>query len=118
MPKYVATINVSGYLPQDDELAVFDDVREAWAYLAGERERAEDDAYSGDPGAEYSEDYSPTFHVLDGLGNGGRFASAVREAGLTADGRGTVYGPTPSYDGDRDLGLAYSVDYWQGGESE
>lgn len=38
--RYVATINVPGYLPMDDDPPVFDSAREAWQYLVGEVDRA------------------------------------------------------------------------------
>jgi hypothetical protein len=88
---YVATINVPGYLPMDDDPPVFDTAREAWQYLLGEVERGWDysDGSDAQEGA-YLETHTQ-FHAQD----------QTRE--------GTVYGPTPGYDGTHDLGLAYSV---------
>lgn len=95
---YIATINVPGCLPDDTEPHVFDTTREAWEYLADERKRDEDDVPS-DGG--YSETAN-TLELLSGDLNG-----------LTAigadDGCGTVTGSTPGYEGNHDLGLAYSV---------
>jgi hypothetical protein len=97
---YVATVNVPGYLPMDDEPPVFDTPGAAWGYLATERRDAEDNAEAADPnGADVTETssyYSETVDQLD----------ANESAGA---GPGTVYGDTPGYDGDHDLGLAYCV---------
>jgi hypothetical protein len=90
---YLATENVPGYLPQDDDPPVFGTPAEAWEYLAGERRRGEDDT----PGDVYSD-------TVDEL-----------EAAAASLGEGTVYGATPGYDGDHDLGLAYSVTLVAGG---
>jgi hypothetical protein len=95
---YVATTNVPGYLPMDDEPATFEDAREAWAYLAEERQRDEDNV-EGDG-------YSATHNTMESLGNG---TLNPNDAGLDFDYTGTVYGDTPGYDGDHDLGLAYCV---------
>lgn len=92
MPRYVATINVPGYLPMDDEPPVFDTAREAWQYLADERERGEDETEG--------EEYSQTFFTLRALAHDGP---------AEGDEPGTVYGYTPGYEGEHDLGLVYSV---------
>lgn len=81
---YVATINVPGYLPMDDDPPEFDTVREAWDWLLEEHER-------GGEGF----DVAPDPMIV-----------AEFEA---MTGTGTLYTPTPGYDGDHDLGLAYSV---------
>jgi hypothetical protein len=116
---YVATVNTPGYLPWADEPAVFESAQDAWSYLAEERQRGEDsaamvnDAYADQP-------YSDTFETLAALGHAARTASDVTEYNAvvygtesapdtTANGEGTVNGDTPGYDGDHDLGLAYSV---------
>jgi hypothetical protein len=91
---YVATINVPGYLPMDDDPPTFDSIRDAWLYLADERERGEDSA------EDWRDDDTTREDLLD-----------AAEAGV----EGTVYGPTPGYDGDHDLGLAYSVSLTEGG---
>lgn len=83
-PKYVATVNITGYLPMDDEPPVFDSIKGAWEYLADERE-----AYENDTDAEY---YSSTLDEL-------REMTTV----------GSVWGETPDYDGGHDLGLLYTV---------
>lgn len=41
---FLATVNVPGYLPEDNDPPVFDTPQEAWQYLADERERGEDSA--------------------------------------------------------------------------
>ncbi len=90
MSGYVATVNTPGYLPQDDEPPVFDTAREAWEYLADQREREEEDS---EPDAPADQELSDTYHEL----------------WLHRDEPGTVYGPTPGYQGSHDLGLAYCV---------
>ena len=87
--RYVATINVPGYLPMADDLPEFDTAAQAWQYLADERRHEEDDTDDGDP-------YSDTHATL------------VRQAEEDG-GAGTIYGDTPGYEGDHDLGLAYTV---------
>lgn len=89
MARYIATENTPGYLPQNDEPAVFSNPADAWAYLADERRDAED-------GEDGEGDYSDVVNELDA------YASAEH-------GPGTVYGPTPGYDGRHDLGVAYIV---------
>jgi len=84
---YLATQNVPGYLPQDDDPPVFDTPGEAWAYLADMARNSEDETDG--------EDYSQTVDTLDAYASAGH-------------GEDTVYGPT-GYDGDHDQGLAYSV---------
>lgn len=93
MTKYVALINTPAYLPWDDEPPTFDNPWEAWVYLADQRRRQEDDAED----AHLYPAYTDTVHELDRCADNGT-------------GIGTVYGPTPGYDGEHDLGLAYSVD--------
>lgn len=92
MTEYVATINVPGYLPMDDEPPTFETAQEAWAYLADERRNAED---------EEEGEYSTTVDELDAH-------AAAAGSGAPFD-VGTVYGDTPGYDGSHDLGLAYCV---------
>lgn len=96
---YVTGINTPGYMPFDDDPPIFETPAEAWEYLADERERQEDFAfdyaYSCDPGLP-DEGYSDTVKEL-------------REAALNGTGEGAIYGDTPGYDGDHDLGQAYTV---------
>jgi hypothetical protein len=96
MTKYLAFINIPGYLPEGDAL-VFDTPGEAWAWLADERKEAEESAY--EPGDD--EDYTETVHAL--------IERANAAEGSELYGPGTVYGETPGYDGSHDLGRAYSV---------
>lgn len=101
---YEATVNTPGYLPEADEPALFETVREAWEYLADERREAEDAAWEAD--LETAEGYSATVNTLE------QFSRGQFEPSLGAsddDGTGVVYGTTPGYDGDHDLGKAYSV---------
>ena len=104
MTAFVATINVPGYLPMDDEPPVFDTPAQAWEYLADERKRAEDDLPEWsdhecpDPNAC---GYTDTYAELAGLAGQG--------ADALWDGTGSVTGDTPGYSGDHDLGLVYSV---------
>lgn len=102
--KYVATINTPGYSPWDEDPPTFDTPREAWAWLADERVRAEDDAFFASALRE-DDGYSETVNRLESLGNG---TLALEEVG-DGDGTGCVTGDTPGYDGDHDLGLAYCV---------
>lgn len=114
---FVATINVPGYMPMDDAPPEFDTARDAWQYLLGERKESEDQGCDEtcEPGCEWSERtdaYSDTWSTLDTLGN--QRGDCTDEEwwllhGMSSDGQGTVYGRTPGYHGDHDLGLAYSV---------
>jgi hypothetical protein len=89
---YVATINVPGYLPMSDDPPVFDTAREAWEYLSEAHKVAADDAEAWriDNGIEREA------HEMDEMGS--------RE--------GVIYASTPGYEGDHDLGLAYSVTFF------
>ena len=87
---YLATMNTPGYLPWDDDPPVFDTASDAWAYLADERRSQEETVATDDS------TYSETVDTLDA------HASAFM-------GPNTVYGDTPGYEGNHDLGIAYSV---------
>jgi hypothetical protein len=89
MTTYVATINVPGYLPMDDDPPTFDTTEEAWQYLVDEVERAWD---------EYPED-----------NNGAALEAHTAMHSQDQSQTGSVVAPTPGYDGEHDLGLAYSV---------
>ena len=88
MTTYVATVNVPGYLPMDDDPPTFETARDGWQYLQDEYDRAVEDADPSDR--------------LDSV------ATAFTTY-WNHDVPGTVYAPTPGYDGDHDLGLAYCV---------
>ena len=81
---FLATINVPGYLPTDNDPPVFDTAREAWEYLWDEHTDACD-------------------YELP-LADSHTFADMRNREAL-----GSVIMPTPNYDGDHDLGLVYSV---------
>lgn len=86
---FTAIMNTPGYSPwSDDEPPVFKTAAEAWEYLADERERQED----GTDALEYTE-------TLDKL-------RTYQNAEHGAD---VLYGDTPGYDGEHDLGIAYNV---------
>jgi hypothetical protein len=86
--QYIATINTPGYLPDADGPALsFSTPAEAWEHLWDERIRAWDEAE-----AEIPVDESHTF-------------TDARHRAT----EGSVTLVTPGYDGDHDLGLAYSV---------
>jgi hypothetical protein len=101
---YVATVNVPGYLPMDDDPPVFGTAREAWAYLADERKR-DDDAWVPDNADD-----------PDGPASLDETTLALEAAERDGMREGTIYGPTPGYDGAHDLGLAYSVTYVTGAD--
>lgn len=111
--KYVALVNIPGCLPMDDDPPVFDTAKEAWEYLADERQRAEDafddwplsGGHSGIPTYEYSDTYSDLMSIA-----AGDFECHAGINELQPGGTGTIYGDTPGYVGEHDLGLAYSVE--------
>ncbi|WP_327292471.1 hypothetical protein [Streptomyces sp. NBC_01198] len=113
---FVATISTPGYLPMDDEPPTFETAGEAWAWLAEEREREEDSAeYGPDDLGQF--EYSDTLMYLRYIaGSDLRLTRETHEHGnphedwpTASDGTGTIYGDTPGYDGEHDLGQAYSV---------
>lgn len=101
---YQAIINTPGYLSEQDEPPVFTSAREAWGYLADERREAEDAAWEAF--LEVAEGYSATVNTLEAFSRG-EFEPSLGAS--DDDGTGVVYGSTPGYDGDHDLGKAYSV---------
>jgi hypothetical protein len=108
--KYTAIINVPGYLPTDDEPPVFDTPAEAWQYLADERERGEgrwlpDDP--DDPDGPASED--PTYACLWHHANTEDPYVCGNRVTHWPHFEGTLYGTTPGYEGEHDLGVAYTV---------
>lgn len=92
--QFVATVNVPGYLPMDDDPPVFDSPREAWQYLVSEVDRQWD---------EYPEDE-----------NGASLTAHTQLHNINQDRVGAIHAPTPGYTGDHDLGLVYSVSEYQG----
>lgn len=111
---YVATINVPGYLPNgDDEPAVFETAKEAWWYLY--HERCEADWLDVDLPAlaeMLGEEHDHAHYTLCPVCSEVEDSETADELGrmAMANAPGTVYGPTPGYWGDHDLGLAYSVE--------
>lgn len=85
---FTAIINTPGYIPVAKPV-VFDVAKDAWAYLADERERHEDLLGEGPTG------------TVENLR--ARAADPFATAGF-------VFGDTPGYEGDHDLGIAYCVD--------
>jgi hypothetical protein len=76
----------------DDDPPTFDTASDAWAYLADERRRGEDDLACECGG----EPYTTIVETLDAYSSAGHGPDSVR-------------GPTPGYDEDNDLGIAYTV---------
>jgi hypothetical protein len=102
--KYVAIINTPGYLPDaDDTPPVFDTVGEAWEWLAQQRRDAEDEAET------VAQGYSATVNILQMVADSQDWSTCENAGVDPLSAEGTVYGPTPGYEGDHDLGLAYTV---------
>ncbi len=103
--RYVAIVNVPGYLPTDDEPPTFDTISEAWWHLYHERCAEERDAINetglcdncGEPYDDGHDDDSETGKDL------AKMAKAVEPEA------GTVWGPTPCFVGISDLGWSYTV---------
>lgn len=105
---YAAITNTPGYSPMDDDPPYFDTAAEAWCYLADERKRCEDDFEV--PG----ESYSGTALALEHFGYDEVWPKAAETTAgyhphIAIHGTGTIYGDTPGYSGDHDLGVAYTV---------
>lgn len=96
MGRYVATINVPGYTPEDDDPPLFDTAQEAWEWLADERERDEDEVSPDGP-------HSVTLDDMRAL------AQADTEGQDYSKGGQAIFGDNPYYTGEHDLGLVYSV---------
>lgn len=110
--QYIATINTPGYLPDSGDIAVFDTATEAWEYLWDERNRHIEETYDGeaDPdGNPWGEDECLDILSANVSCASGMHANTEPYPGCLTDGTGTVTGPTPGYEGDHDLGLAYTV---------
>lgn len=109
MARFMAVINVPGYLPMDDDPPVFDTPQEAWSYLADTRRRDEDDAVYADDDPDQCE-YTDTVALLEyTAGPDVEYGNPHEDNPVNADGSGVVYGSTPGYQGEHDLGLAYCV---------
>lgn len=108
MNLYLAAVNTSGYQPQDDDRHVFTGPRDAWRYLADERQRAEDQTDTDD------DRYSDTWRSLDYLASTDHRDGDPHEDWPTApDGTGRIIGGTPGHEGSPyDLGEVYSVTVW------
>lgn len=107
---YVATTSVPGYLPMDDDPPVFDTAAEAWQYLAEECARGGGDYVPDDPeDLEGPQSESATYACLQHNAEVKAPHVCGHDTPHWPDHVGTVYGSTPGYDGDHDLGLAYSV---------
>lgn len=106
---YEAIVNTPGYLPMADDPTTFDSACEAWEWLAAERERGEEsDASDPSHVMPLSGEWQIMTHLADpgiqlDVGDYADYGS------MGADRVGTVYAGTPGYDGDHDLGLAYTV---------
>jgi hypothetical protein len=88
---YEAMINVPGYLPMSDDQHVFDTVAGAWLYLRDERLRDLEDPMNDE---DEDSDDGPCLEM-----------ESLADEGVCT----TVYGWTPGYYGDHDLGVAYTV---------
>lgn len=110
---YVATVNVPGYLPMDDDLMIFDTAAEAWWHLY--HGRCWDESIAPCDLCDDTMTHGVFGDCDDDSETGQELAKRARWAssGLVCDFEavGTIYGPTPGYRGDHDLGLAYCVTY-------
>lgn len=93
MTEYVATIYMPGHMQINENVSTFDTSREAWEYLADERDRAIDLTWQ--EGDKQDDDAS---------------AQLLARASAEDWGVGTVHGSIPGYNGDNDPGLTYSVE--------
>lgn len=95
MGAYVATVNVPGYSPMDDDPPMFSTATAAWQYLRDERQRDLEQRWeSEDAGiAEADEQDSALAEIETAIASG--------------TGEAWVWGTGPSIE--HDLGLAYSV---------
>jgi len=89
--RFQASVTVPGYLPMVDEPHVFDSAAEAWGWLRDQRVNDLDD-----PMNDESDDEDECLVEIESM--------------MDLDVRGAVYGRTPGYDGDHDLGIFYLVD--------
>jgi hypothetical protein len=98
--KFTANYHVPGYMADEGAVAEFDTIAEAWAWLADDRESHENEASDGcsddvcEPGCPWRSEADLSETVAE-----------LREMSEL----GCVYGATPGYHGDHDLGIAYEV---------
>jgi hypothetical protein len=102
MHRFIATVNVPGYLPHSDDSPAFKTAKAAWEYLLDERCR--DENQTDDP--EYSDTVSALSYIASDHHQHG---NAFEDVPTEASGEGTVYGATPGHDDSFDIGLAYTV---------
>lgn len=103
---YMATINTPGYLPEDDDPPVFDTASAAWAWLASERVRIEEDHEPGDYFDETDPDQYELSEVVDALQEMAVTTTDSEALGVPD----CVVGHTMGRRGDSmDLGVAYCV---------
>jgi hypothetical protein len=109
MTKFVARINMPGYLPEGTT-PVFDRITEAWSYLAEERERGEEAAESWEHGHDGLSDDATDVEKMTTLAKLRMMANLTKDDGEHSIMHGSVQGPTPGSDSPHDLGLVYAVD--------
>lgn len=100
-PLFEAIVNTPGYLPMADDATTFDSASDAWAWLADERGREEDQAEE--------RFYSDALMLMARLGEVASVWPQDTPEWMATARVGTVYAGTPGYDGEHDLGLAYTV---------
>lgn len=101
---YITIVNVPGYLPDgmDEEPAEFDTAKDAWYALY--HERIDDESNYPCPLCNDTMTHGPFGDCDDDSDAATALADMARR-----DEPGVCYLSTPGYDGDHDLGLAYSV---------
>src|SRR5262245_30757025 len=100
---YVANVHIPGYVPESD-MPGFETPREAWGYLAHERER---DCETAEVDPQEDDSYLDLRRLADGGSRrDGRLITGHVDGG---DAAGWVRGDTPGREGDHDLGLIYEV---------
>jgi hypothetical protein len=97
-PGFITTTNVPGYSPTSDPVW-HQTITEAWEYHRSER-------YDAFTDADVSEENDATINRLQ-MSADGQWEPAFGVS--DHNGTGTIYGTTPGYEGDHDLGLAYTV---------
>ena len=99
---YLPTVNTPGYQPMDEDPPVFETAAEAWTYLAEDRAEA----------LSALENVSPDLrtHALWSAASDAR----RRDDGDPASCGSLIAAHTPGYEGDHDLGIAYTVTLIEG----